>query len=578
MGYKYQANAFGGAAEGYLKYNISPDLTGTVVPGETITITGEAYYRDSAVGAIRMTLKMADGYGYVYAVFPRTIAKGRATQFTLTYALPEEVLDQMGDGRTFVSELDFGFLWGAELTSGGVELTPASAQAITILRYRLAPAITAAKFSRCRQNGGGWERWDEGVYVLADNLQAQISESADVSDVTVCRLEYADEDGGILAAELDPAALIAGYSESAPAIFADVQFLLGREYAFTLKMGDAYDVTEIVVTIPRAFCNFHLSGAVSGGAAFGMFSGSADGDPKLESAYPLHAYAGVYGADGRRLDGTDGETVAELSDSFQPYTADRYPVVQRTGKLVYLQGVLAPTASISGSTTEHRIFSLPRVYWPLADVYQLCQGTGCYKWLLHVSTEGAATFSRYSTSSYASASAGTWLPFQAIWIASDYEGPLRVQRPASAMTANSSAGCVASASSVYHTTSYPAWKAFDFNESTGWASQSSDGNAWLQLEMDVALKNIVVQVYARETSYIFNPVAGQILGSNDGSAWTEIGSFSGWNGGQSGGLLGEVSCGNETAYRYVRLSVSQRTSANTYVAVGYMRITGELPE
>lgn len=578
MGYKYQTNAFDGADEGYLKYNISPDLTGTVAPGETITISGEAYYRDAAVGAIKMTLKMAEGKGYVYAVFPRAIAKGKATQFTLTYVLPDEAAEKMGDGRTLESELDFGFLWGTELTSGGVELTPETEQKITILRYRLSPAVTAARFSRCRQTDAGWERWDEGVYVMADSLQAQISAAADVADVTVCRLEYADEDGETVAVEMDPAALIAGYSETEPALFAGVTFLLGREYTLALKMGDAYDVTEIGVTIPRAFCNFHLSGALTGGAAFGMFSGSTDGAPKLESAYPVHAYAGVYGEDGIRLDGVYSAVIEDLADGFEPYAEGEYPAVFRMGKFVYLYGKLTPAAAISGSTTEYTMFTLPREYRPVGDVYQICQGSGSNRWLLHVSPEGIVGFSRYAASSYASAAAGAWLPFQAMWFASDYAGPVRLQRPAAAMTSNSSAGCTASASSAYNTTGYPAWKAFDFNENTGWASRSDDGEAWLQLEMDVALSNIAVQVYARDTSYIFNPVAGSILGSGDGSVWTQIGSFSGWDGQQSGGLLGEVVCGNAEAYRYVRIRVSERTSESSYVAVGYVKITGELPE
>ena len=87
-----------------------------------------------------------------------------------------------------------------------------------------------------------------------------------------------------------------------------------------------------------------------------------------------------------------------------------------------------------------------------------------------------------------------------------------------------------------------------------------------------------MRVYARDTAYIENPTAGRVLGSEDGSVWTELGRFSGWSAGQSGGLLGEVACAHETPYRYVRLAVDARSHANTYVAVGYMEIRGEVPE
>ena len=38
--YAYQQNMFDGASEGYVKFNISPDLGTVVSAGTTITITG----------------------------------------------------------------------------------------------------------------------------------------------------------------------------------------------------------------------------------------------------------------------------------------------------------------------------------------------------------------------------------------------------------------------------------------------------------------------------------------------------------------------------------------------------------
>ena len=146
--------------------------------------------------------------------------------------------------------------------------------------------------------------------------------------------------------------------------------------------------------------------------------------------------------------------------------------------------------------------------------------------------------------------------------------------PAAPMTSNSSQGCVASASSTY-SSSYPVWQAFDNEETKSWASASNTDTQWIQLKMPQALKQITVEVHSRTSTNIANPVAGQVLGSNDGSTWTPIGSYSGWSRTQQGGKLGEIVCNNDTAYSYVRLTITDRSyDGHDYVAIGYITITG----
>jgi len=84
----------------------------------------------------------------------------------------------------------------------------------------------------------------------------------------------------------------------------------------------------------------------------------------------------VYGADGNRMDGMSSVTITELAGGFEPYTAGEYPKVFRMGKFVHMYGKLSPTASIAGSITEYTMFTLPRAYWPVTDVYQVCHGSG----------------------------------------------------------------------------------------------------------------------------------------------------------------------------------------------------------
>ena len=96
--------------------------------------------------------------------------------------------------------------------------------------------------------------------------------------------------------------------------------------------------------------------------------------------------------------------------------------------------------------------------------------------------------------------------------------------------------------------------------------------------MDVALANIQVSVYSRSQNASagnHNPTAGTVQGSNDGSSWVQIGTYSGWSEKNDGTLLGTIECGNDTAYRYVRLNVTSRAGSE-YVAIGYISIRGDI--
>ena len=153
-----------------------------------------------------------------------------------------------------------------------------------------------------------------------------------------------------------------------------------------------------------------------------------------------------------------------------------------------------------------------------------------------------------------------------------------VKRPVSPLTSNTGGPCKASASTEY-SGSYPAYKAFNGSFDSSWASATSDSAPWLQLQMDVALANMEVSIYGRSSRYIHNPTAGTIKGSNDGTTWTDIGSFSGWSESAQGKLLGAVQCEHDTAYKYVRIVITAHGDLNddiSYAAIGNVKIRGEL--
>ena len=133
------------------------------------------------------------------------------------------------------------------------------------------------------------------------------------------------------------------------------------------------------------------------------------------------------------------------------------------------------------------------------------------------------------------------------------------------MTSNTAPSGTASASSEYNTNS-KAWKAFDGNVSTQWASAygttSMTGTAWLQYDFGYAVRPTLM-TYKVASSY--RPKNYSLLGSNDSSAFTEL----------SAGALPNsaevftVKLSVKERYRIFRLVLTNKYSANArfYVAV-----------
>ena len=359
-------------------------------------------------------------------------------------------------------------------------------------------------------------------------------------------------------------------------ITADVP--LNSAYEFTLVVEDRHSRATMASRVEKSWTTLHLAGT-GYGVAVGGYSPGTELQPEFRSYWP------IYGADGYRIDGVTSQVIEEFGGQFEAYSADRAPKVSRVGRLVQLSGACKPTASISGSATQHLMFTLPREFWPEENVIVVCQGSTYYEWMLQVDRDGNVTFSRYRAgSSYSSVSSGNMLAFHAMWVAADLPVPepgddgdlISVTYPPAAMTANSSQGCVAGASTVNSDSStFSPWKAFDYEQEAGWCHKPSDESPWIQLQMPRALKNIRVQVYSYDANLSAkgNPTSGTLMGSNDGSAWVQIGAFSGWDGSASG-KLGEIVCENTEAYRYVRLNITGYTSGKYYAAIGYMAVQG----
>lgn len=83
--------------------------------------------------------------------------------------------------------------------------------------------------------------------------------------------------------------------------------------------------------------------------------------------------------------------------------------MKRNGN-VYLIGVASPASNIAYSQDAKTIFKLPEGYRPTKTWYNICQGSGRTRWLMHVTYDGLVQFSRYCDNAEQTATTDSWLP------------------------------------------------------------------------------------------------------------------------------------------------------------------------
>jgi len=149
-----------------------------------------------------------------------------------------------------------------------------------------------------------------------------------------------------------------------------------------------------------------------------------------------------------------------------------------------------------------------------------------------------------------------------------------IKYPRVAMTANSSGGYVASASSEYNS-SFEPWIAFNnVKSANSWISlgysYNTDGTAsgasavdtfqgiagsWIGIELPNKIKLEYVIIKNRDSSTIRNAENGLIWASNDGTTWVKIGGFYGLNTGSR--AENEIQVNETNAYNEYRLQITE---------------------
>ena len=137
--------------------------------------------------------------------------------------------------------------------------------------------------------------------------------------------------------------------------------------------------------------------------------------------------------------------------------------------------------------------------------------------------------------------------------------------------------CVLTASSEY-SGNYQMEYAFNGLASNYWACAVSDSQRWVQVQMPYALRNITVKLVSPQGSAVQTaniPVSGSFQGSNDGSSWAALGSYSGRS--ATAGSVSTHALNNAGGYKYLRISItSPGASSGVWTGFGDIRIEGEV--
>ena len=262
---------------------------------------------------IRFTLKVERGdevFGLrIWARFPEVsgeylwykddgyaLAAGKTANLELEAVIPymPDAENILGTQR-FISTEYFGIQMGPYGTRTD------TIYAFDLLDRKYIPAITL--FNAERYTNGMPD--DEGEQL---RLKLAISTGTQPKLNVLKLLLYAQQDGSITdeTPSLDFSANVQNWLAGGEIVFdlpESLVFDKNSDWTLGLVFGDGYESVTLIIEVPMAFANLHLSGNPKGGAAFGGFHKElydAEGKyvPTLDSHYLIRPFAGIEGVTG----------------------------------------------------------------------------------------------------------------------------------------------------------------------------------------------------------------------------------------------------------------------------------------
>lgn len=186
-------------------------------------------------------------------------------------------------------------------------------------------------------------------------------------------------------------------------------------YIFPADTASSYDIT---LTVNDAFKSVNKSTSGSSGKKLwsllkkaGQIVGIAFGkiaelENVLDVDFVIRARQGII-VDSPWVDLTIADGFALYGDAVA-----NQPKCKITGNVVTVMGILAPETEFTSSSTGVNIAGgIPEKMRPSVNLQFVCHGSAMNRWCCSITKGGNVTISRYGTSTAATVSAGTWLPF-----------------------------------------------------------------------------------------------------------------------------------------------------------------------
>lgn len=284
----------------------------------------------------------------------------------------------------FAWSLSIGYTYGSSGDdTDGVDISTSYAVDPIVISRHWNPAASLS-VKRGLANGSAS---DEGERLLV-TAKLSKNEYADASAM-FCRLYYEENGTATTSSSYidltqSISALLAGVTDDASLV--TQTFSNGSNWSFLLVFGDDYETASAPASIALAFANVHMSGASTGGVAFGRFSSSSEGNPKFECAYPATFESSLDMRVGG-IDVTDQFTISKTAGKLTISSFKAY----KCGPLIFFQ----LNCSMSGATTPGNSVFEGTIAGPWLPSFHLCGMAGFWSTSIEVffvDTAGKVTF------------------------------------------------------------------------------------------------------------------------------------------------------------------------------------------
>ena len=559
-------------------YNYNVEITdvttnpasGLIVVGETFEI--QCTIHNNEVFEIRLstlTVRRVSGENpaaFIYFFAPTAahalpvIAPGASGTFNLTctMAAPVSLTE-----RTFVPYLSLQYYY---VPVGGVTQTLAEIEygqltGITALDMRYVPRIESFEAARYPADEDAQARvvlrcaLAEGANPNSDGLYIDVQWREEGAEV------FAEEDRASVS--VAQALTAAGAATVLPSAFDR-----GKAYVLRATFGDGFDSAFAQARLSKSFANLHLAGS-GAGVAVGQYSTGTQAQPLFECAYPARFYGGIEGvtnyAPGETATGgrwIDGRPIYRQTLMFPPLAWGGTAYASLGYAVSEIDAVISARGfSLGASSGFIKIIPSPDPQPALYTV--LCD--------LDVNDLDDLRV-RVATGSYMALPKGFFVIVEYTKAA---DAPTYYRLPY--LTANTDAGCTITASSEFDTNFQRVYAFMGPMYSRYWATTVADTERWIQVEMPYKLTNMIVTLmnpaHANPVPAADQPVAGTFLGSDDASAWTQLGTFADRPTTEGAATRHELN--NATGYKYLRVQVTQ-PGAGVWTGFADVRVEGEV--